>query len=66
MGFGGLELSAACSPTLSTVQEPFFDIGYQMLKILHDLIQGRSVPQHLQLPARLLQRESTAERLPAT
>ena len=66
MGFGGLELSAACSPALSTVQEPFFDIGYQMLKILHDLIQGRSVPQHLQLPAQLLQRESTSERLPAT
>ena len=66
MGFGGLELSKACSPTLSTVQEPFFDIGYQMLKILHDLIQGRSVPQHLQLPARLLQRDSTAERSPAT
>jgi len=62
MGFGGTTASESCSPPLSTVQEPFFEIGYQMLVSLSDLINGRCGHQHQQLPAQLLIRESTTLR----
>lgn len=60
MGFGGLECSATTSPALTTVQEPFFEIGKKMLELLAKKIKGQAVPELTRLPAKLLLRKSTA------
>jgi len=64
MGFDGVRMSALVSPTLSTVQQPMYQIGEKAMKRLVAMIQAEKPlkPELRQLKANLLIRESTKSR----
>jgi LacI family transcriptional regulator/LacI family repressor for deo operon, udp, cdd, tsx, nupC, and nupG len=59
IGFDDLELSAYCSPPLTTVRQPTCRMGQRAMDLLLGLIQGQSAAQAEVLPATLVVREST-------
>jgi len=61
VGFGDVELAALVTPALTTVQQPFQDIGRMGIDVLYRLLQGQ--PLHatrVELSTRLIERDSTA------
>jgi DNA-binding LacI/PurR family transcriptional regulator len=59
IGFDGTAVTEFTSPTLSTIETPMYEIGTQAFGLLLGAIEGRySFPQDLNLPVRLLLRES--------
>jgi LacI family xylobiose transport system transcriptional regulator len=61
VGFDGIDAGTWCDPLLTTVRQPFRDIGAAAADLLLTLIAGQ-VPAHtrVELPATLLVRDSTA------
>jgi DNA-binding LacI/PurR family transcriptional regulator len=59
IGFDDLELSAYCSPPLTTVRQPTCRMGQRAMDLLQVLIQGRSAAKPEVLPATLVVRETT-------
>ncbi|MFD2613301.1 LacI family DNA-binding transcriptional regulator [Paenibacillus gansuensis] len=59
IGFDNISVSSYCSPTLSTVNQNKYEIGYQAAQMLIDLLEGRNVSRHLMLSTELILREST-------
>jgi diguanylate cyclase (GGDEF)-like protein len=58
-GFDDLISARACSPALTTVGQPVFDLGKEALKLLIDIIEGRTDPgTSVTLPSRLVLRRS--------
>ena len=49
----GIEFSAYLCPTLTTLCQPVERMGEESVRILADVIEGRSAPRHLRLPAEL-------------
>ncbi len=61
VGFGDIPLAAMTDPSLTTIREPFQEMGYQAADRLLKMIQGRRVrAKHLILPVQLVIRNSTA------
>lgn len=62
IGFDNLAVCAYYSPSLSTVNQPRYDMGSQSMQLLYSIIKG-SPPQqiHLVLPHKVLARQSTRE-----
>jgi LacI family repressor for deo operon, udp, cdd, tsx, nupC, and nupG len=58
-GFDDLELTAYCSPPLTTVRQHRDQLGQRAMHMLHQLIQGRDDVQAEILPAELVVRETT-------
>lgn len=59
-GFDNTELCSMCSPPLSSVAQPFREIGQETLKMLVSLIRGEvSIGRHLLLDHQLVLRAST-------
>ncbi len=60
IGFGDIPLAAMTHPSLTTVREPFQEMGYQAADKLLKMIQGKRVsPKHVILPVELIIRKST-------
>ncbi|WP_340200415.1 LacI family DNA-binding transcriptional regulator [Ascidiimonas sp. W6] len=64
MGFSNWELSSIVSPTLSTVEQPNFEMGKKAISILLDEIQKSKTEEHIEkqyieLPTEVIVREST-------
>jgi len=64
MGFSNWQLSKLVSPTLSTVEQPNFEMGRRAVSLLlHEIRShktGETVKQqHLQLPTHIIERQST-------
>ncbi len=57
-GFDDTEESLTTKPTLTTVKQPFFDIGQESVKTLLALLQGKKVPEKIIIPTEFLVRES--------
>lgn len=58
-GFDDLISARACSPALTTVGQPVYDLGKEALKLLIDIIEGRTAPgTSVTLPSRLVLRRS--------
>lgn len=59
VGFDNLEVSAVCSPPLTTINQPAFEIGHLSAKILIDQLQGVSTERNtLNLRASIVERAS--------
>lgn len=59
IGFDDIPEAASSAPPLTTVAQPLHDLGAQALQMLLELLSGRDVPGHVQLPAKLVVRAST-------
>ncbi len=59
-GFDNISISAYCSPTLTTVSQNPYEIGYQSAQMIIDMLEGRQVTKQLVLPTELLVRSSVA------
>ncbi len=58
-GFDNLISARACSPALTTVGQPVFDLGKRALSLLIDIIEGKTAPgTEVTLPSRLILRRS--------
>ncbi|PZE83291.1 LacI family transcriptional regulator [Curtobacterium sp. MCBD17_032] len=60
VGFDDVPQAANATPPLTTVAQPLHDLGAEALRMLLELLGGRDVPAHVQLPASLVVRASTA------
>ncbi len=59
VGFDDIPAAAETRPPLTTVRQPLMDMGSQATQLLFDLLNGRAdVHQRIQLPTRLIVRES--------
>jgi diguanylate cyclase (GGDEF)-like protein len=58
IGFDDQPEALAQVPPLTSVRIPLTDIGYQALELLVDTIDGRRALQSLDIPARLMRRQS--------
>ncbi len=59
IGFGDVPFSCMIDPPLTTIQEPFQEVGYEACARLLKMIQGKKLHQrHLILPVKLVIRKS--------
>jgi GntR family transcriptional regulator, arabinose operon transcriptional repressor len=64
VGFDDLSFSPYLMPALTTVTQPFIDMGFRAVNILMDRLDGLYMPrQHIVLPTNLVIRESCGVRL---
>jgi LacI family repressor for deo operon, udp, cdd, tsx, nupC, and nupG len=63
-GFDNAEISEACDPPLTTVAQPFYEIGRETMKTLVSLIKGEiSIGRHILLDSEIIIRDSTVNKL---
>ncbi len=60
VGFDDQEFAQIYDPPLSTVHIPRFDIGYQAMMMLHDVLSAQRVFRSTVLPTRLVTRATSA------
>jgi LacI family repressor for deo operon, udp, cdd, tsx, nupC, and nupG len=60
VGFDDVPFSASCDPPLTTVRQPFFEMGAYAMDTLGKLLQRGTPDRQLLLPTELLIRRSTA------
>lgn len=59
IGFDNIDLSNIISPSISTVNQPRFDIGYQSFELLHEKIRkDNRIEKQMYLETNLILRES--------
>jgi len=59
MGFDGLTIGAFSFPTLTSVEQPSYEIARTGMALLLDLVEGRKKPPvHLTVPSKLILRDS--------
>jgi DNA-binding LacI/PurR family transcriptional regulator/signal transduction histidine kinase/ActR/RegA family two-component response regulator len=58
VGFDDIEEARACTPALTTVQQPMYDLGWRAVEMLLAQLRGESVPEEVLLPTRLVVRRS--------
>jgi PAS domain-containing protein len=58
VGFNDRPEAQTASPSVTTMRKPFYASGYQALEAALDLIQGKPVPDRIEVPARLIMRRS--------
>ncbi len=57
-GFDDVAESWAVTPPFTTVSSPFHELGSQAVEMLLDLLDGKSVPDQVVLPCKLIVRQS--------
>jgi GntR family transcriptional regulator, arabinose operon transcriptional repressor len=64
VGFDNESFASRLSPPLTTMAQPFFDIGLRAATLLLSRIEGfNSTPRHIELPVHLIIRESCGAQL---
>ena len=64
VGFDNEHFASRINPPLTTVNQPFFDIGLRAGTLLVNRIESNiSAPSHIELPVNLLIRESCGAQL---
>ena len=64
VGFDDMEFAAHVNPPLTTIKQPFIDIGLRAGTLLISRIEGIvGVPKHIELPTNLIIRESCGAQL---
>ncbi len=59
-GFDNMELSTVCNPPLTTVEQPFYEIGCESVRLLMTLIrENLSVGRHVMIDHQIAYRAST-------
>lgn len=61
IGFDDREIASVCSPTLSTVSIPLFEIGHTAATIMLEMIEKNTIPENkkILLSCNIIEREST-------
>ena len=63
VGFGDVPLSSMTDPPLTTIREPFQEMGWEAARMLLKIVQGKRLsPRNQVLPVALVVRKSTAPR----
>lgn len=57
-GFDDAEVASIITPTLTTVRQPFYDLGYKSVEALKHLIEGKEVEPLIFLSPKLVTRQS--------
>jgi signal transduction histidine kinase len=57
-GFDDVDDARSCAPSLTTVRQPFFEMGYRSVEILLGIMDGEWPPLRTVMPMRLIRRES--------
>jgi LacI family transcriptional regulator len=58
IGFDDINMSAYCSPSLTTIHQNKYEMGYRATQMLIDMLEKRSIHPHISLPSQLVERES--------
>lgn len=61
MGYDDIEMSRLCTPALTTIHQPKYEVGVAAFKLLHQSISGEEWPgaeRHILLETRLIERDS--------
>lgn len=58
-GFDGIELGRYCTPSITTIRQPGEKIAEATVRLLFEIIAGRTAHQHLVYDGELIEREST-------
>ncbi|MFF2088901.1 LacI family DNA-binding transcriptional regulator [Paenibacillus sp. NPDC058174] len=58
IGFDNIDLTAYCTPALSTVHQFKYELGTAAAQVLIDLLEGKDVSHHVMLATDVIQRES--------
>ena len=61
VGFADLQYTAFCNPALTTVKQPFTEMGRKASEILLSEINEKSIKQEVKLPVELIIRDSCRE-----
>jgi LacI family transcriptional regulator len=59
IGFDDILISSYITPTLTTVHQNFYDMGFEAAKMLYDIVIGHEVPHTKKIPHHLVLRKST-------
>lgn len=59
VGYGDISLASIYRPTITTIREPYYDLGAVAIRSLLKKISGTSAEQTINLPIQLLERESS-------
>ena len=67
VGFDDVPFAASYDPPLTTVHQPFFDMGTAAMDTLYELLRGQAPAPHIRLlPTELMIRQTTAKPAPVT
>jgi DNA-binding LacI/PurR family transcriptional regulator/signal transduction histidine kinase len=58
VGFDDVDDAQANIPSITTVRQPFYELGYEGIKMLAALVDGQTLPARSLIPAQLIIRES--------
>ncbi|MBR4409597.1 MAG: GGDEF domain-containing protein, partial [Bacteroidales bacterium] len=57
-GFDGVDDAVNGFPTITTSRQPFYSSGYEAVKALTELFEGKELPQNILIPADFLKNQS--------
>ena len=63
IGFDDVLMASLTTPQLTTIHQPVKEMAEIALNLLDDAVAGKLVPKRTVLPVRLVERESTGERI---
>ncbi|OBZ10846.1 LacI family DNA-binding transcriptional regulator [Bacillus sp. FJAT-26390] len=58
IGFDNIDLTAYCTPALTTVHQHKYELGFEAAQVLIDLLEGKDVVHHVMLDTTLISRDS--------
>ncbi|WP_410513501.1 LacI family DNA-binding transcriptional regulator [Paenibacillus sp. BR2-3] len=62
IGFDNIDLTAYCTPALTTIHQHKYELGYHAAQILIDLLETQQAIHHIMLATELIQRDSVCKR----
>lgn len=62
IGYDDISIASYCSPSLTSVRQDKYQLGYQAAQLLIDMLEGREVHHKVMLPNKLIVRDSTVPR----
>lgn len=60
-GYDGISIGEFYTPQLTTIKQPIGKMAEKTIKLLFDVIEGKSGHEHIYFPAELVERESTGK-----
>ncbi|WP_139991893.1 LacI family DNA-binding transcriptional regulator [Paenibacillus paridis] len=58
IGFDNIDLTAYCTPALTTVHQHKYELGFHAAQVLIDLLEGKEVTHHVMLATEVIARDS--------
>jgi LacI family transcriptional regulator len=58
IGFDNIDLTAYCTPALTTVHQHKYELGFEAAQVLVDLLEGKDAVHHVMLDTTLIPRDS--------